>query len=113
MDSKQKLTRQSKRPPHVETPEAFEGYTLDEIRHHRALMSVRKEFAKAKAFETLDTLKDHNPFGPNSKMKAASRLGSLPVKLVKGLNYTDYIMLGLSTFSTVRKLFSLFRKKKK
>lgn len=113
MDSKQKQIGQIKRPPHVEAPEAFEGYTLDEIRHHRALMSVRKEFAKAKAFENLDALKDHNPFGPNSKMKAASRLGSLPVKLVKGLNYTDYIMLGLSTFSTARKLFSLFRKKKK
>lgn len=112
-NNKTKQIGQSKRPPHVETPEQFEGYTLDEIRHHRALMSVRKEFAKAKAFEDVATLKDRNPFGPNSKMKAASRLGALPMKLVKGLNYTDYIMLGLSTFSTARKIFSLFRKKKK
>lgn len=112
MEQKAKQIGFNKRPPHVETPDVFEGYTLDEIRHHRALMSVRKEFAKAKAFEDLASIKNYNPFAPDSKVKAAARLGSLPLKLVKGLNYADYIMLGLSTFSTFKKVFSLFRKKK-
>lgn len=113
MDNNQKQIGMSTTPPHVDSPEVFQGYTLDEIRHHRAIMAVRKEFAKAKAFENVSTLKDRNPFGSNSKLKAASRLGTIPMKLVKGLNYTDYIMLGISTFSTAKKLFSLFRKKKK
>lgn len=112
MDNNAKQNPQCKRPPHVETPEIFEGYTLDEIRHHRALMSVRKEFAKAKAFEKMVALKDRNPFAADGKYKAASRLGSLPMKIVKGLNYTDYIMLGLSTFGTIKRVFSMFRKKK-
>lgn len=90
----------------------FEGFTLDEIRHHRALISVRKEFAKAKVFERVENLKERNPFAPGGKMKAASRLGSLPLKIMKGLNYTDYILLGLSTFGTLKKTFSFFRKKK-
>lgn len=91
----------------------FEGYTLDEIRHHRALIAVRKEFAKAKVVEQLDVLKDRNPFTPDGTLKAASRLGSIPMKIVQGLNYTDYIMLGISAFGSLKKVLSLFRKKKK
>lgn len=90
----------------------FEGFTLDEIRHHRALIAVRKEFAKARMFEKMESVKERNPFAPGGKLKAASRLGSIPLKLMKGLNYTDYILIGLSAFGTLRKAFSFFRKKK-
>lgn len=97
----------------VDEPVEFEGYTLDEIRHHRALIAVRKEFAKARMMEEADLLKERNPFAQDGSLKAASRLGSLPMKLVKGLNYTDYIMLGISVFGVAKKVFSLFRRKKK
>lgn len=97
----------------VEDSEEFNGFTLDEIRHNRALIAVRKEFAKAKLFEEMDTLKDRNPFAPDGSLKAAARLGSIPMKIVKGLNYTDYFMMGLSAFGAVRKVFSFFKKKKK
>lgn len=92
----------------------FDGFTLEEIRHHKALIAVRKEFAKAKLFEKVENAKAMNPFihSRQGKIKAASSLGSLPLKMIKGLNYTDYILLGISTFGTMRKLFSLFRKKK-
>ncbi|MBD5277841.1 MAG: hypothetical protein HDS32_01180 [Bacteroides sp.] len=93
-------------------PEEFKGFSLDEIRHHRALIAVRKEFAKAKIAEEVEGLKDRNPFAPDGTLKAASRLGSLPMKIVKGLNYTDYIMMGISAFGTARKVFSFFKKKK-
>lgn len=92
--------------------DGFDGFTLDEIRHHRALVAVRKEFAKAKILENVDQLKERNPFAPGSDLKAASRLGSLPLKIVKGLNYTDYFMLGASLIGTARKAFKFFRKKK-
>ena len=97
----------------TEEPEQFGGYTLDEIRHRRALVAVRKEFAKVKIFEQLDGLKDRNPFAPDGTLKAAARLGSIPMKIVRGLNYTDYVMMGISAFGTVKKIFSFFRKKKK
>lgn len=95
-----------------ETPE-FAGFTLDEIRHARALVAVKKEFAKARLLEDVDLLKERNPFAAGSTLKAAGRLGTLPLKIMKGLNYTDYIMLGVSAFGSARKIFSLFRKKKK
>ncbi len=99
--------------PIEEQPVEFKGYTLDEIRHHRALVAVKMEFAKAKMFEQFEGLKDRNPFAPDGTLKAASRLGTIPMKIVRGLNYTDYIMLGISAFGTMKKVFSLFRKKKK
>ncbi len=94
-----------------DTPQ-FNGFTLDEIRHHRALIAVRKEFAKAKILEQVDSLKDRNPFAPDGSLKAAARLGTLPMKIMRGLNYTDYIMMGISALGTARKVFSFFKKKK-
>ena len=96
----------------VDDPIEFKGYTLDEVRHMRALVAVKKEFAKAKMIERLDELKDRNPFAPDGTLKAASRLGAIPMKIVRGLNYTDYIMMGISAFGAIKKVFSLFRKKK-
>ncbi|MDE6697467.1 MAG: hypothetical protein K2K25_11355 [Muribaculaceae bacterium] len=96
----------------AEEPVEFQGYTLDEIRHRRALITVRKEFAKEKLLQQVDSLKDRNPFASDGTLKAASRLGSIPMKIVRGLNYTDYIMLGISAFGTMKKVFSFFRKKK-
>ncbi len=97
----------------IEDPLQFNGFTLDEIRHHRALIAIRKEFAKAKILEQVENLKDRNPFAPDGSIKAAARLGNLPSKIMRGLNYTDYIMMGISAIGTVRKVFSFFKKKKK
>lgn len=99
----------------TEQPTVFDGFTLDEIRHHRALIAVRKEFAKAKFYEKVDGVKQVTPFvnKGTGKLKTVGQIGSIPLKLMKGLNYTDYILLGLSTFSTVKKVCSLFRKKKR
>ncbi len=102
-----KIVTQEEDLPH------FNGFTLDEIRHHRALIAVRKEFAKAKILEQVDSLKERNPFAPDGSLKAAARLGNVPMKIMRGLNYTDYIMMGISAFGTFRKVFSLFKKKKK
>lgn len=113
MENVKRLEGKDKVLTRIEEPVEFEGYTLDEIRHHRALVAVRKEFAKVKLLEQVDTLKDRNPFAPDGTLKAAARLGSIPMKIVRGLNYTDYIVMGISAFGVVRKVFSFFKKKKK
>ncbi len=91
----------------------FNGFTLDEIRHHRALIAVRKEFAKAKILEQVDSLKERNPFAPDGSLKAAARLGNVPMKIMRGLNYTDYSRRGIAAFGTFRKVFDICIKKKK
>lgn len=113
MDNVKRIESKDKILLHSDESVEFQGYTLDEIRHHRALLAVRKEFAKVKVIENFESLKDRNPFAPDGTLKAAARLGSIPMKIAKGLNYSDYIMLGISAFGTAKKVFSFFHRKKK
>lgn len=91
----------------------FKGYTLEEIRYQRALVTLQKEFCQAKMIRTAANLQKSNPF---SAAGAASNLpgkvGLVATKLVTGLNYLDYAMLGFSIFGSIRKVYGFFRKKK-
>lgn len=99
----------------VETPEKpFGGYTLEDLKYQRAMMALRKEFAKSKLLQSLDAMR------PNAKPKGhESNFGSkfalartLGGKLFGSLNTLDYVMLGMSLFGTAKKAYSLFRRKK-
>ncbi|MDE6097113.1 MAG: hypothetical protein K2G52_13105 [Muribaculaceae bacterium] len=100
----------------ITKPESrFKGYTLEEIRYQRALVTLQKEFCRNKLNRNLKNLHKSNPFST-----AASASGSIPGKLsllagklLTGLNYIDYAMIGFSMFGTVRKVMSLFHRKKK
>lgn len=99
----------------ITSPEySFKGYTLEELRYQRALVTLKKEFCKAKLVKNFDKLKNTNPFSPSS---AAGNLPSksrfIITKLLTGLNYLDYAVLGFSIFNSVRKVTSIFRRKKK
>lgn len=91
---------------------AFKGYTLEEIKYHRAMMGLRKEFCKAKMMQTVADIspkrKENNP-NKSSKFALVSSVAS---KIFSNLNTLDYIMMGISLFGTVKKGFKLFRKKK-
>lgn len=91
----------------------FKGYTLDELRYQRALVLLKREFLKEKAMEEVKEVKSRIPVlngkSPLDTMSPSGILG----RVVKGLNYADYLMLGFSVFNAGRKVFSLFRKKKR
>lgn len=93
----------------------FKGYTLEEIRYQRALVTLQKEFCKNKLNRNLRNIQKSNPF--NSASSAANSLpgkvGLIAGKVLSGLNYLDYAMIGFSMFGTVRKVLSFFRRKKK
>ncbi|MBD5355478.1 MAG: hypothetical protein HDR88_00485 [Bacteroides sp.] len=92
----------------------FKGYTLEEIRYQRALVMLQKEFCKNKILRNVNTLKKANPLTPQGAASLIpGRMGTLTTKVLSGLNYVDYAMLGFSIFSSVRKVFSFFHKKKK
>ncbi len=91
----------------------FHGYTLEELRYQRALVSLKKDFAQTKLFRSIETLQKTNPL--SSENKAASlpgKVGFVASKLFSGLNYLDYAMMGFSLFSSARKIYGFFRKKK-
>lgn len=92
----------------------FKGYTIEEIRFQRALVAMEAEFCKTKFLKSWSNVQKANPFSPSGGGSSLPmKAGSVAMKIVNGLNYMDYIMLGVSAFSGIRKVVSFFRKKKK
>ena len=87
----------------------FKGYTIEEIRFQRALVSMEAEFCKAKIFKSWENIQNANPFMPGNKSSIPSKAGSLALKMFNGLNYLDYVLLGLSLFKGTKKVFSFFK----
>lgn len=93
--------------------EEFKGYTLNELRYQRALLLLKKEFLKEKATEQLKDVRENIPFlNGHSGISKISSKGVLG-KVMKGLSFADYLMIGFSLFNSGRRFVSLFRKKKK
>ena len=97
----------------IMTPEnEFKGYTIEEIRFHRALVAMEADFCKTKIQKSLYNLQKVNPLAPNN-MSLPGKAGSIALTLLNGLNYMDYILLGFSAFTGVRKIFSFFKGKRR
>ncbi len=90
----------------------FKGYTLDDLRYRRAVVALQKEFAREKIMEDLDRIRHWNPLAPDNKGGKLSKAGNLARKLIGGLNYLDYAMIGFSLFSSARKMIGFFKPKK-
>ncbi len=91
----------------------FEGYSLSDIQYRRALLTLKKDFCQEKLSHDMLALKATNPLAPakGSKHGWLGNFGPLAGKVFSGLNYVDYALLGFQTFKTIRKAFSLFRRK--
>ena len=96
----------------VNPEKEFKGYTIEEIRFQRALVAMEAEFCKTKALKSLSNLQKLNPL-TSGNSSIPGKVGSIALKLVNGLNYIDYIMIGMSVFSGARKVFSFFKGRKK
>lgn len=93
---------------------AFKGYNLEQLRYQRAVVALKKEFAKEKMKEGLSSLKGNLPFQKKKKSSNAVPVAkSFLSKVVGGLSYVDYVIMGFSVINTGKKIFSFFRKKKK
>ena len=91
----------------------FKGYALEDIRYQRALVALRKEFCKTRVIHATKRLSRHNPLNPqSSKASTIGKVGSIAGKLLGGLSYLDYALVGFSPFNSGRKVFSLFKRRK-
>lgn len=96
----------------TDTKPAFKGYTLSDLKYRRAVVALQKEFAKEKIMEDLDHMRGWNPLSSLEGNSKAAKTASLARKVLGGLNYLDYILIGFSLFSSGKKFFRLFRSKK-
>lgn len=83
----------------------FKGYTLEELRYQRALMSLRSDFCKEKLMAEVGNITQNSPL---TKFKR-NRTGIVG-KLAKSLDFIDYAMLGLTMFKTIKSIISIFKK---
>lgn len=90
----------------------FKGYTIEEIRFQRALVAMEAEFCKTKLNKAWSNLQESNPFMPGNKSSLPGKAGAIALRMVNGLNYLDYVLIGLSIFKGTKKIFSFFRGRK-
>ena len=109
------LVKSEKIAKDITNPEGkFSGYTLEEIRYQRALVAMQAEFCKSKILRSINSVQKINPLSPTGAASSLpGKAGAVALKLLNGLNYLDYAVLGFSLFSSVRKFLSVFKKKKK
>lgn len=91
----------------------FKGYTLDELKYQRALLLLKKEFLKEKAIKEANLVKERIPVLNGSSALSHFSSKNILGRVIKGLNYADYIMLGFSVFNAGKKVISLFSRIKK
>lgn len=111
------LSETPKVPSDLETiqPAEVKGMTIREIRYQRALVALQKEFCKEKMHSGILKLKSVSPFSKDykGKSKPLGRATGIASKIIGGMNYIDYALIGFSAFSNIRKILGFFRKKKK
>lgn len=88
----------------------FKGYTINEIRYQRALAALQRQFAKEKIISQATRIRKRGLFGTSEKKGVMAKAGGVASKMLTGLNYVDYALIGFSVFGTLRKVFKLFRK---
>lgn len=92
---------------------SFKGYTLEDIHYQRALVLLQREFAKEKIAADIRKIRKRGPFGVGgSNNSSLAKAGTIAQKFLTGFNYVDYALVGFSAFSTIRKIFRFFKKKK-
>lgn len=97
---------------HTDDKPVFKGYSLDELRYRQAVVELKKTFLKEKMMGNVTKIKQSTPFLNGDHGVSLPKLGGIAGKVLNGMNFIDYAMIGFSLFSTGKKIFSFFRRKK-
>ena len=107
------ITKKEDKATKIAAPDKeFKGYTIEEIRFRRALVAMEADFCKTKIGKSWQNIQEANPLNPGNKTSIPGKAGALAMKMIGGLNYLDYAMLGFSLFKGAKKAYSFFRGKK-
>lgn len=98
----------------ADEPVKKEGYTIDQLKYQIALTSLKRDFCKEKLVNTVHSSLNNAPWSKKSGGGGMSGFASpLIGTVLRGLSYTDYILLGFSVFKTAKNIFSFVKRKKK
>lgn len=108
MKGKENEYKETGAPSHAED---FKGYSLAELRYQRALLVIKKEFEKEKAIKEIKKIKSRIPvINGKSPMDGISTMGVVG-KIIRGLSFADYLMLGFQALRIGKKAAGLLKRK--
>ena len=96
----------------MDSHKEFHGYSIEELRYQRALIALRKDFCVSKMLTDAEKIKNRGIFGKSGDKSRGPKIGGIASKLISGLSYLDYAMIGMSVFGTGKKIFKFFRGRK-
>lgn len=98
-----------------EVSKEFRGYSIEELIYQRALVALQKDFCRSKIIHDVDKIRRRGFLGKKESSVSGNmmRFGGIATKLISGLSYIDYAMLGMTLFSSGRKIFRFFKRRKK
>lgn len=100
------MSKQEKMEKEVQA-KPFKGYTLNELHYKMALATLKKEFCKEQLVAGFKATMEESPLSNPGKSNGI--LG----KMLQGLSYVDYALMGYSAFKSVRGIVGFFKRKKK
>lgn len=89
------------------------GCSIDELRYRLALTTLQKEFCKEKLINTFNATIDSSPLSKKGSNSGGGMPYSLIGKIMKGLSYADYVLMGLSVFKTAKSVMTFFKSKRR
>lgn len=92
---------------------APKGYTMEELRYRLALATVKKELCKEQLSAYYQAVIEASPLRALKDGTAKGDGKGLLSKVMKGLSYTDYVIVGISAYKAMKRIASLFRSRKK
>ena len=104
--------KESKAASHNNKEEEFKGYTIDELRYQIALLALKKEFMKEKALANTQAVKEQIPMLNGKSPLSAITPRGIMGKIVKGLSFSDYFLLGLQALMIGKKVTGIFKRSK-
>lgn len=91
---------------------AFEGYTMEELRYQLALTALKKEYLKEKATDTVSAIKKQLPLVNGNSTLPAKATKGLFGKIMRGLDFADYLIIGFQGVRIFKRLGTIFRRKR-
>lgn len=101
--------KNKKESDHLE--DDFKGYTMEELRYQRALLALKKEYVKEKALHSTMEIKEQIPILNGNSPAFSLKSHGLAGKILRGLDFADYIVLGMQGIKIGKKIGSFFKKK--
>lgn len=100
-------------PGNVTVPqeEDFKGYSMDELRYQRALLLIRREFMREKAIKESKKITSQIPIVNGHSFLSGMTPKGVVGKLIRGLSFADYLMLGFQGVRIGKRIFSLFKRR--